>query len=210
MWSRITTISSSPVVRAMAQKQPSICRRRSPSRTGHVFMWMKEVKFTQKMKPGKSLSKHCDWMVLITQDFVDASSKRFPRPDRVQKLSSGVLVILMTCRIYPKRRNRRIINASMEFEIPITSENCAATCRHITEDALSSCSVADFGFRVPPYPCLSHLAASIAAYVMMISAPARRMARRLSRVTARSSIQPLAAAALIIACSALTAYAAVG
>ena len=56
----------------------------------------------------------------------------------------------------------------------------------------------------------SHSAASTAAYVIMISAPARRRDRRVSRVTARSSIQPFAAAALIIAYSALTAYAAVG
>ena len=40
---------------------------------------------------------------------------------------------------------------------------------------------------------------------MMKSAPARRMASSVSSVTARSSIQPLAAAALIIAYSPLTA-----
>jgi hypothetical protein len=61
-----------------------------------------------------------------------------------------------------------------------------------------------------PLNHFNQLTTSLAEYVTMTSAPARRMARRLSIVTARSSIQPLAAAALIIAYSALTAYAAVG
>ena len=44
----------------------------------------------------------------------------------------------------------------------------------------------------------SHFATSTAAYVIRISAPARRIASRLSSVSARSSIQPRAAAALIM------------
>ena len=51
----------------------------------------------------------------------------------------------------------------------------------------------------------NHFAASTAAYVIRISAPARRIDSKLSNVTARSSIHPSFAAALIMEYSALTA-----
>ena len=50
----------------------------------------------------------------------------------------------------------------------------------------------------------SHLAASLAWYVRIMSAPARLMLNKISIVTRRSSIQPFRAAAFTIANSPLT------
>src|SRR5205807_7499327 len=62
-------------------------------------------------------------------------------------------------------------------------------------------------FRHPP---LNQSAASLAWYVRIWSAPARRIAVSTSRVVRRSSSQPLAAAAFTIEYSPLTLYAAIG
>ena len=59
-------------------------------------------------------------------------------------------------------------------------------------------------FSIPYSSSLSHLAASSAWYVMMMSAPARFMLVSVSSTMRFSSIQPFAAAALTIAYSPLT------
>ena len=51
------------------------------------------------------------------------------------------------------------------------------------------------------HPCRSHFATSRAWYVRIMSAPARLMLVRVSSTIRRSSIQPLAAAALTMAYS---------